>query len=55
MIPEGVSYVVKINNVFNLAASCRECPRLSPTEKNLRINELTVFDSIVLVRAEGVR
>jgi S1-C subfamily serine protease len=55
MIPEGSSYVVKINNFFNLAASCRECPKLLLTETNPMINELTVFYSVVLVRAEGTK
>ena len=55
MIPEGSSYVVKINNFFNLAASCRECPKLMLTETNSMINELTVFYSVVLVRAEGTK
>ena len=55
MIPEGCSYVVKINNLFNLAASCRECPRLSPTEPDPRINELTLSSSVVLVKSESAK
>jgi len=55
MIPEGIFYAVKINNIFNLAASARECPKLSLGDPDRGINELTVFNSIALVNAEGVK
>ncbi|MBO8154713.1 serine protease [Thermovirga sp.] len=49
LIPEGISYGIKINNIFNLAAATRECPRLNIRSPNLRINKTTVFDSIVII------
>lgn len=52
LIPEGVSYAIKINNLFNLAASSRECPKLRIGASNPRVNEITVFDSVVMV--EGI-
>lgn len=55
MVPEGIFYAVKINNLFNLAASARECPRLEPGEADPKINELTVFNSVGLIYAEGVK
>jgi len=55
MVPEGISYAAKINNLFNLAASVRECPRLEPGEPDSSIDELTVFNSVGLIYAEGVK
>jgi len=49
LIPEGISYGIKINNILNLAAVARECPKLNMGSPNPRINKTTVFDSIVII------
>ncbi len=54
MVPEGVFYGVKVNYLFNLAASARECPRLDVSEPVVGMNGIKVFDSIVQVVARGL-